>query len=96
MFGAYVAALGAAPLSAQTRRTYASKVRRYLVWLAGAEVDGDPLEDDPGGPTTNTLGRSDVPGAPGPTASPLTPTIRPRRLVIPARCQVHDQTLTAG
>ena len=63
MFGAYVAALGAAPLSAQTRRTYASKVRRYLVWLAGAEVDGDPLEDDPGGPTTNTLGRSDVPRA---------------------------------
>ena len=43
MFGAYVAALGAAPLSAQTRRTYASKVRQYLVWLAGAEVDGDPL-----------------------------------------------------
>jgi hypothetical protein len=43
VFGAYVAALGAAPLSAQTRRTYASKVRQYFVWLAGAEVDGDPL-----------------------------------------------------
>ena len=43
MFGAYVAALASAPLSAHTRRTYASKVRQYLVWLAGAEVDGDPL-----------------------------------------------------
>jgi site-specific recombinase XerD len=39
-----VTALSSAPLSAQTRRTYASKVRQYLVWLAGAEVDGDPLE----------------------------------------------------
>ena len=36
-------ALEVAPLSAQTRRTYASKVRRYLLWLAGAGVDGDPL-----------------------------------------------------
>ena len=43
MFGAYVAALASAPLAAHTRRTYASKVRQYLVWLAGAEVDGDPL-----------------------------------------------------
>jgi len=39
----YAAALESAPLSAQTRRTYASKVRQYLVWLAGAEVEGDPL-----------------------------------------------------
>jgi site-specific recombinase XerD len=39
----YVAALVAAPLSAQSHRTYASKVRQYLVWLGGAEVDGDPL-----------------------------------------------------
>ena len=39
----YVAALASAPLSEQSRRTYASKVRQYLVWLAGAEVDGDPL-----------------------------------------------------
>ena len=43
VFDGYVAALGAAPLSAQTRQTYASKVRQYLVWLAGAGVDGDPL-----------------------------------------------------
>jgi site-specific recombinase XerD len=41
----YVEELEAAPLSAQTRRTYASKVRQYLVWLAGAQVDGDPLGD---------------------------------------------------
>jgi len=39
----YVGALAAAPLSGQTRRTYASKVRQYLVWLAGADLDGDPL-----------------------------------------------------
>ena len=36
----YVAALASAPLSEQSRLDYASKVRQYLVWLAGAEVDG--------------------------------------------------------
>jgi site-specific recombinase XerD len=40
---AYAAALEQAPLSAQTRRTYASKVRQYLAWLQAADVDGDPL-----------------------------------------------------
>jgi hypothetical protein len=40
----YVTALAAAPLAEQTRRTYASKVRQYLAWLAGAELDGDPLD----------------------------------------------------
>ncbi len=35
----YVAALGAAPLADQSRRTYASKVRQYLAWLVGAKVD---------------------------------------------------------
>jgi hypothetical protein len=39
----YVEALAAAPLAQQTRRTYASKVRQYLAWLAGADVDGEPL-----------------------------------------------------
>jgi integrase/recombinase XerC len=39
----YIGALAAAPLAAQTRRTYASKVRQYLAWLATAEVDRDPL-----------------------------------------------------
>ena len=39
----YVAALAAAPLAAQTRRTYSSKARQYLAWLAAADVDGDPL-----------------------------------------------------
>ena len=43
MLDAYVVALAAAPLAAQTRRTYASKVRQYLAWLALAETDGDPL-----------------------------------------------------
>jgi len=42
---AYTAALARAPLSAETRRTYASKVRGYLAWLDGADVDGDPLTD---------------------------------------------------
>ncbi len=40
---AYTAALAAAPLAAQTRRTYASKVRQYLAWLASAQTDGDPI-----------------------------------------------------
>jgi site-specific recombinase XerD len=35
--------LAAAPLAAQTRRTYLSKVRGYLAWLVTADVDGDPL-----------------------------------------------------
>jgi len=39
----YRQALTAAPLSAETRRTYYSKVRGYLTWLAAADVDGDPL-----------------------------------------------------
>lgn len=43
MLDDYAKALAGAPLAAQTRRTYASKARQYLAWLAGAEVDGDPL-----------------------------------------------------
>ena len=39
----YSKALKSAPLSEQTRRTYASKVRRFLAWLADADTDGDPL-----------------------------------------------------
>jgi integrase/recombinase XerC len=42
---AYAAVLGGAPLSAETRRTYASKARQYLAWLEAADVDGDPLAD---------------------------------------------------
>lgn len=45
---AYVAGLKAAPLSAHTLRTYASKVRQYLAWLTGAQVEGDPLESTDG------------------------------------------------
>jgi hypothetical protein len=37
----YTTALRSAPLSDQTRRTYTSKVRQYLAWLA------DPLGDRP-------------------------------------------------
>ena len=39
----YTTALRSAPLSDQTRRTYASKVRQYLAWLADADLDQDPL-----------------------------------------------------
>ena len=39
----YAAALKSAPLSDQTRRTYASKVRQFLAWLADADSEGDPL-----------------------------------------------------
>jgi len=42
---AYAAALAAAPLSAETRRTYASKARQYLAWLQAADLEGDPLAD---------------------------------------------------
>ena len=44
----YAAALRTAPLSEQTRRTYASKVRQFLAWLAGADLDEDPLADADG------------------------------------------------
>ena len=40
---AYTEALRSAPLSNQTRRTYASKVRQYLAWLADADLNRDPL-----------------------------------------------------
>jgi integrase/recombinase XerC len=39
---AYLAMLARAPLSAETARTYTSKVRGYLTWLQTADVDGDP------------------------------------------------------
>ena len=39
----YTEALRSAPLSDQTRRTYASKVRQFLAWLASAGLDSDPL-----------------------------------------------------
>ncbi|WP_327581938.1 hypothetical protein OHA25_39090 [Nonomuraea sp. NBC_00507] len=43
----YSAALEQVPLAADTRRTYASRVRMYLAWLAGrpAALNGDPLTD---------------------------------------------------
>ena len=41
----YREALDRAPLSPESRRTYLSKVRRFLAWLAAADVDGDPLAD---------------------------------------------------
>ncbi len=39
----YAAALDGAPIASESRRTYLSKVRQYLAWLAAAAVDGDPL-----------------------------------------------------
>lgn len=41
----YRAALSATPLSAQTVRTYLSKVRGYLTWLVDTDVIGDPLTE---------------------------------------------------
>jgi site-specific recombinase XerC len=43
MLDDYAEALRSSPLSDQTRRTYASKVRQYLAWLAAADLDQDPL-----------------------------------------------------
>lgn len=45
VLGDYIAKLARAPLSAQTRRTYAAKVRQYLAWLQAADTTGDPLRD---------------------------------------------------
>ncbi len=39
----YAAALAGAPIAPESRRTYLSKARQYLAWLADAAVDGDPL-----------------------------------------------------
>ena len=41
----YRDALDRAPLSPESRRTYLSKVRRFLAWLAAVAVDGDPFAD---------------------------------------------------
>ncbi len=47
ILGGYAAALAAAPLSADTRRTYVSRDRQYLAWLhrdtGERRVRGDPL-----------------------------------------------------
>jgi site-specific recombinase XerD len=48
VLGQYVGALESAPLGEPTRRTYASKVRQYLAWLAVAELDGDPIASTAG------------------------------------------------
>ena len=45
LHAAYTSRLSTAPLSAETRRTYASKTRQYLAWLPTAVLDGDPLTD---------------------------------------------------
>lgn len=39
----YAAALASAPLAADSRANYLSRVRGYLHWLAAADVAGDPL-----------------------------------------------------
>lgn len=49
VFDGYVAALERAPLDADTRRAYASRVRSYLAWLDSAGItDPDPLTDPHG------------------------------------------------
>lgn len=42
---AYAAELADAAMSAETRRTYTSKLRQYLAWLDTAALAGDPLTD---------------------------------------------------
>ena len=59
----YIRALAAAPLAAQTRRTYTSKVRQYLAWLAGADLDEDPL--------TGAAGRDWAVATTAPTSRPF-------------------------
>jgi integrase/recombinase XerC len=49
VFDGYAAALERAPLDADTRRAYASRVRSYLTWLDSAGITGpDPLTDPHG------------------------------------------------
>lgn len=43
MLGDYTGRLAEAQVSAQTRRTYASKARQFLVWLDSYAATGDPL-----------------------------------------------------
>lgn len=46
-FARYTAALArpGVPLDPDTVRAYRSRVRQFLIWLDGADVDGDPLTD---------------------------------------------------
>jgi site-specific recombinase XerD len=44
-YAAYVAQLALAPMSPESRRTYASKVRQYLAWLQATDLGADPLTD---------------------------------------------------
>jgi hypothetical protein len=67
----YTEKLATAPLSAQTRRTYESKVRQYLAWLAAANLDGDPFKDK--------HGRDCVPNEPVARRLWLYPPCRPVR-----------------
>ena len=41
----YAAAVERADMTTEARRTYVSRVRVYLAWLAAVDVDGDPLTD---------------------------------------------------
>lgn len=68
----YTAALARAPLAAATRRTYTSKVRGYLMWLATADVDGDPSASRKHGTglsATTAPGWSPWPNAPRPRST---------------------------
>lgn len=45
VLASYRRELATAPLAAETVRTYTSKVRAYLIWLAATDLDGNPLTD---------------------------------------------------
>jgi len=65
----YTATLESAPLSDQTRRTYTSKVRQFLAWLAGTDLDENPLTSADG----RDWGRARLPHPP-----PSRPQTQPR------------------
>ena len=44
---AYAAQLALAPMSPESRRTYASRVRQYLAWLQATDLGADPLTEVP-------------------------------------------------
>src|SRR5258708_37600124 len=45
VLGDYATSLRSAPLAPSTRAKYLSGVRGFLDWVAGADVEGDPLTD---------------------------------------------------
>jgi hypothetical protein len=85
----YTAALRSSPLSDQTRRTYASKVRQYLAWLADADTEARRSDL-----ATRATGQSATTAAtckPSSSASPRLSTTRSRRSTTSTSAAASDR-----